>query len=483
MHALILLPLLLACSPTKVGGTDPTDGGGTDGGGSDGGGSDGGGSDGGGSDGGSADGGAPIEGLVLEVDTQIVTMLHASWPASEASLSFIEYRFEGEDWLVAPAVSPTSAVILGIPERTTVEARLVEVNGGEEARSDIQSEETGALPADLLLPIVDAWEPELADAAPYAMISLASGDRYTFEGPYQVLIFDRQGRIVWYDETPAGMITFYPSVALDGTHIWAEASDIFGFGGDSPHAVRRTLDGRWTQRTELAELGQAVGEGPDGSFFYERRSSRGVALMQIDADGTVSTIWDCAAWMSAEGIGSSNCYMNATNWTERHNSVLTSMFYSNTVFEIDLGTGQPVRQMGQLTVGEPYSFSPVRSTFDYQHFPNYTDEGTLLVSTHEPGVSGRQFAAEYTVDDSSRTLTRGWYYQSTDTWATQLGEALRLRNGNTIQGYGQDGAVREVTPDGEEAWFVRWEKDGQGYRAIGHLSLIDDLYALNRGPE
>lgn len=73
MHALILLPLLLACSPTKVGGTDPTDGGGTDGGGSDGGGADGGGTDGGG------DGGAELAwGDLLIVDVLPATLPEAS---------------------------------------------------------------------------------------------------------------------------------------------------------------------------------------------------------------------------------------------------------------------------------------------------------------------------------------------------------------------------------------------------------------------
>ena len=41
--------------------------------------------------------------------------------------------------------------------------------------------------------------------------------------------------------------------------------------------------------------------------------------------------------------------------------------------------------------------------------------------------------------------------------------------------------VREITPDGETAWQVEWEKDFMGYRPVGHLSLLDDLYALNRG--
>jgi Icc-related predicted phosphoesterase len=31
------------------------------------------------------------------------------------------------------------------------------------------------------------------------------------------------------------------------------------------------------------------------------------------------------------------------------------------------------------------------------------------------------------------------------------------------------------------AWEVAWEKDVSGYRFVGHLSLLADLYALNRG--
>ena len=117
-----------------------------------------------------------------------------------------------------------------------------------------------------------------------------------------------------------------------------------------------------------------------------------------------------------------------------------------------------------------------------------------MVSTHaacdgaDPGCdpifgqAGIQLAAEYAVDDASKTLTRVWFHESTDRWATQWGEAYRLPNGNLVQGYGQDGAVREITPDGTVAWEAEWDKDVSGYRLLGHFSLIADLYALNRGP-
>lgn len=470
----MLLLILLACPPATVGGAD-------------GGASDGGASDGGAPDGGATDGGATTGNgsLTLSVDEEVVTMLRASWEDRGASAVEVEYRFGGGAWERAPAIEAGRAVLLGIPERTEVEARLVEVIDGAEVRGPSATISTGALPSWVLRPTVESFEEARADVARFALVSVDGTSSYTFGGPFQLQIFNRRGEIVWYREVPDQMLTFYPQAARDGRHIWYEASDPFGIGRDTGHVVRTTLDGRWSERVELPELGQAVGEGPDGSFFYEKRASRGrsVSLMQVDAAGTSTQLWDCTTALAAIGESYGSCWMNATNWVPDHGTVLTSMFESDTVFEIDLATRQPIRQMGQIDGGDPYDFDPTTSLFSYQHFPNYTAEGTLLVSTHQEGRRGRQFAAEYEVDDASQTLRRVWYYESTDVWATQLGEALRLRNGNTLQGYGQDGAVREVLSDGQEVWFLSWDKDPMGYRAIGHTELIDDLYALNRGPE
>lgn len=424
---------------------------------------------------------ATVEDFTLVVDPSVVTMIHATWTDPGASESWVEYRFETADWRVAPTTGTGAATLLGIPPETAVEARAVAMVDGETRHSAIADATTGVLPPNLLVPAIDSYDPSIADEAPYVMISVAAGN-YTFSPPYWIEIFDRAGRIVWYVQTPNNLFTFYPTVGLDGTHIWWDASNVFGMAIVDPYVTRQTLDGRWSGRLDVPDLSQAISEGPDGRFFYARHVGEAYELDVLEPDGSTSTVWDCGAWARDHGEDPSICYMNTCNWSERHGTVLASLVLADTVFEVDVATGEPIRQMGQLSIGEPYAFSPTESTFEFQHDPMWLDNGNLLVSTHQPGWSGIQIAAEYSVDDATHTLTRAWSYTSTDVWATQMGEALRLPNGNTVQGYGQDGVLREVTPDGDIAFQASWEKDSQGYRVVGHASFLPDLYALNVGP-
>lgn len=431
-----------------------------------------------------------MDDFALSVDSGMVLLVHASFTDPGSTEAWVEYRFEGDEWLVAPLTATGEAVILGIPEQTPVEARAAAVVGGATVYSPTASATTGSLPGDLLRPNVAAYHPDLASPEGYGMISVSTGN-FTFEGPYVVEIFDRAGRVVWYLLVPDALFSFYPSVARDGTHIWYDAEDIFGFASGAPHVTRRTLDGRWTVVHPTPNAGQAFGEGPDGSFFYELRGSTH-GVVQLDAAGAATLVWDCDAHMASIGLDGDECLLNTCNWDETRGTVLASQFETSTVFEIDLATGQAVRQMGALDEGDPYTFDPPESMFAYQHWPQWTPEGTLFVSTHLPcgstpgcsqttGRDGIQVAAEYVVDDATKTITRIWSHQSNDLWATQAGEAYRLPNGNLVQGYGQDGAVREITPDGETAWEVAWPRDNGNYRMVGHVSLIADLYALNQG--
>lgn len=422
-----------------------------------------------------------VEGFTLTLDDDVVTMIHASWTDPGASEAWVEYQFEGGDWLQAPLTDPGQAVILGIPAETLVQARPVLLVEGETWTAEPAEITTGILPKGPLAPTVSVWNPDLAYEAEYAMIVVSEGD-YTFSPPYWIEIIDRQGRILWYQEIPDDMMSFSASVARDNTHIWFEAGDLFGMGDVLPSVTRQTLDRRATSNLSIPQLGQAISEGPDGSFFFETRDRGDHALSRVDPDGEIHTEWDCSDYFRDLGISSDYCDMNACNWDESRNTVLVSQFYTDTVFEIDLDTGAPIRQMGQLTRGDPWSFDPSDSIFDYQHFPYWTEAGTLLVSTHVRGRYGTQVAAEYELDDKTQTLHRVWSYTSSDIFATQVGEATRLPNGNTTQGYGQDGAVREVTSDGTVVWEAEWPRDDYGYRVIGHLSLIPDLYALNAGP-
>jgi hypothetical protein len=422
----------------------------------------------------------PVGPLALEVDAEVVTMVHATWSDPLEREGWVEYRFEGEEWRVAPLLEPGLAVLLGIPAEAAVEARVVAQGEDGVVYSDVASTTTGSLPKGLLLPEIVVWDASSAYGAEYVMISVAHGD-YTFSPPYWIQILDRQGRIVWYQETPDSLITFFATVALDGTHLWWEGSDIFGAGVGRPRVVRQTLDGRWSTTQGLLGMGEAIAEGPDYSWYVEMRSGT-FGVVQVLEDGSQSTLWDCGEWMAERGLAAHGCYLNACNWSGETGTVLASSFTANNVFEVDVSTGEVRRQMGQLGGSDAYTFDPPAAMFDYQHYPYWLENGNLLVSTHEEGVPYLQVAAEYEVDDASRTLTRVWSYTSTDRWATQVGEALRLPNGNTVQGYGQDGAVREVTADGVPVWEAVWPRDLSGYRVVGHASFLTDLYALNRGP-
>jgi hypothetical protein len=277
-------------------------------------------------------------------------------------------------------------------------------------------------------------------------------------------------------------MTLSPAVSADGTHVWWDESDFFFLADAEPRVVRATLDGRWSESQTIADMGQAIVEGPDGSWLYERRGGSPLGVAQAFPDGSTSTVWDCEAWVDERGLDPRYCYFNGVNWDPTRNTVLASSFWSDTVYEVDVATGELVRQMGQLTSGDPYAFDPPADVFEYQHAPQWLANGHLLVSTHVYNDYGVQVAGEYAVDDTTQTLTKVWSYESTDRFATQLGEAQRLPNGDTLQGYGQDGALREVTTDGTVVWEVAWPKDDSGYRVVGHASFLPDLYAVNAGP-
>jgi hypothetical protein len=68
-----------------------------------------------------------------------------------------------------------------------------------------------------------------------------------------------------------------------------------------------------------------------------------------------------------------------------------------------------------------------------------------------------------------------------------MGEAHRIpnSNGNVLANYGSDGVIKEITPDFQVVWKVRIYHFGAGYlqpKMVGHCTLLDDLYAINRGP-
>ena len=497
MHrTLLLTPLLalIACGPPKIEGsyrdtdapTDSTD----DGAGSD----DTQGSDSGddtsAGDGGADDTGAtddtddtgpvasPIGDVSWSVHDEVATLIEVRFTLDEAATAWVRFSFDGANWWESPAreleAGEHGEVLLGVPAETDVDWELVASVGGAEFTSALQEARTDALPSDLPRAALVDWDPAAAGPEGWLYTTVESGN-YNFFGPYYAVILDREGHIVWYRAPENDRLAMFPRLAPDGSHILIDQTAIYTSG--TPELIRTTLDLSQEDRVRPAHWNLAYDYLPDGTMLYDD-STDGVRyhLTALRPDGTEEQLWSCYDWMSAiKQVRTWDCQPNTILWNEDSNTVLWSMFETSTVVEVSLDSGEVIRQFGQLEGG--WTMDPTSSMFDLQHFPNYSADGTLMVSTHVVGQRGVQVAREFVVNDTTQTLEQVWSYQNDlGYYAEYAGETKRLSSGNTLVGLGTDGAVLEVTPAGELAWGVEWPG-----RLVGQATLVDDLYALNEG--
>jgi hypothetical protein len=470
----LLLALLGACAPAGV--SADLDGGASEGGASDSGASE------TGPDGGGDGGGARLDlpELSLELHPELRTVLVARWTqAEEVDHAWLTYSFE-DQVLVTPSRSlqpgEQQQALLGIPPLTTVSVSLSLERGSEAITGPLVEAVTGALPADLVLPDLVQWDPAASSPERYLLTSVDVGGA-NFYGPFYVIILDRQGRVVWYEPVTDSRLCWQPRLSLDGSHLVYEASTAYVFtGGVQPSITRLSLDLAQREETVIEGFGLAWAELPSGGFVFDHaETGTEFHVETLAPDGERARVWSCYPWMAPQDRSYWACAPNAIVYDPDRNTVIYSMFETSTVVEVDLESGELLRHFGQLADG--YAFDPSSTTFDLQHYPNWTASGSLLVSTHQLGVRDRQFVREFEVDEASETLIQTWSYDlPSDHYAQYGGAALRLGNGNTLISVGTDGAILEVSPEGQ----IVWELDFKGH-LVGNVTALDDLYALTQG--
>src|SRR5690606_17661640 len=113
----------------------------------------------------------------------------------------------------------------------------------------------------------------------------------------------------------------------------------------------------------------------------------------------------------------------------------------------------------------PLEMPPVQWRFGFQHFPNLTPSGTMILSSHMPGYEDfnqtptpyQHAFIEFEIDRQTQTLTEVWRYTEGPEWPRARGMALRLENGNTLANYGTAGVIREITPTKETVFYVKFD--------------------------
>ncbi len=413
----------------------------------------------------------------IGVHPAVHTMLNVRWSQRADAEVWLSWEFEG-----VPRESPRRAlgrgtqfdVVLGLPADTEVDVWLHAQVGDEVVARDLGPISTGPLPGVLITPTLNLRDAAGMRPEPWLLTSVNVGAN-NFYGPCFVVIVDDQARIVWYAGVSDSRLTMFPKVSRWGGYLTWDATSYYSFG-TTPSILRSTLDLKQREEVVVEGMGLAYDELEDGAFLFdENEDGYRYHLTRQDPDGTRTRLWDCYPWMESWYSGYWGCAPNTVLWDDTRQTVLWSMFETSTVVEIDPAAGEIVREFGEYPGG--FAFDPEPAMFELQHYPNWSGDGTLMVSTHVPDQPGVQMAREFEVDDSTNTLREVWSYTPTaGYYADYAGQVQKLPSGNVLWQFGTAGIVQEVTPAGEVVWEMSYQN-----RLLGNVTPIADLYALNAG--
>jgi hypothetical protein len=435
---------------------------------------------------GACDGPEPVEeppvvavsDLTWRVHGPIQSLIDVQWEQGVAATGWVEYCVDEGVWLSTPeralVPGPQEALLLGIPYGHDAAARVVAVVDGEAQTSEEITVSTGSVPFELPLPEVlvsepDRWEP----TARYMLGSINPTEAGWFIGHYWMFIVDRQGRVVWAMRGVDLDFTIYLQTSLDSDILWDQATFWSRLDNGAASMIHRMkIDGAVTASTEAPGLHHAFRELPDRSLIWGNAIDDFETLDRRYPDGSVETVWDCEGWYLEHDLGGW-CHSNAIFHDEPTDHVLISLPDPDAVIEVDLDSGGVIDWWSPLR--EELVFDPPESTFWFQHGATLTDDGTLLLSSQATADDIDGVVSEYAIDRDAPALTRVWTHGAGDGIEAEFsGEAHRLPGGNTLHNTGTTPRVREITPEGEVVWDIAWE----GYRLLGRVEMLEDLYAL-----
>ncbi len=408
------------------------------------------------------------------------SLLVVSWTQDTAGPLQVAYAVDGDDWRRSPAAPSSEGahtiVLAGLPYGSETTWHLVDADGTP-VTADFLTE-NGPLPDGLPLPevgVADAggWD---AEGAPYLFLTIATGD---FGAPWWRVIYDRLGRPVWSNQSDPERSSLHARVAGDGRSLYLDQNSFWSlFDAGQASTVQQTLlDGTVVHTFATPGLHHPFTDRPDGTVAYGAVSGLYAqeSLTVVDRAGTAVSLWDCEGFL--ERVGSvGRCGSNALNYDAASDRYLFSFYSVETVVEIDAATGAEQRWFG--AAAGSYGFADEADRFWWQHGAIVTNTGTLLLSSDDADDGTETVVREYTIDDEGGVLREIWSFGVGDAvYAEQMGEAVRLPNGNTWHNYGRDPRLREATPAGEVVWDLQWEGT-----AIGRTMPVVDLYALLPAP-
>lgn len=276
-----------------------------------------------------------------------------------------------------------------------------------------------------------------------------------------------------YDGTPQQYVEFLPSGEIVRTYTagdgeFTDSHELLMTG--PPQAPALHLFGYTRRPFNFASLGgpaDAMGVGHQ----LIRESPPGVVQFKWDA-------WDHygpADWIEPTGVHPPDDFdhPNSIDFDLDGNYIL-SFRNMGAIVKVNARTGATMWQLGGRRNQFEIRNDPLGG-FSGQHSVRVLPNGHLLIYDnglrHKPP---RTRAVEYALDEAHHVATMVWEYEPTPAFlTTAFGSVQRLRNGNTLVGFGYAGQIREVDAKAHPvaiASFVYGEQN-TFYRATRIASL------------
>jgi hypothetical protein len=418
---------------------------------------------------------ALLFGISATLHDEFGSIVHVAWEQRVEGEVWVEYAVDADVWRASPKQTLPAGqgeqVLLGVPYEHSLSYRVHLENEKESFVSGGWQIETSDLPdglPDATLHTLDLTRVD--DVTEYVLLSIDEVSAWRTHA----IIIDRQGRVVWLRSSEEDGVVFHPRLSLDGQHILLDHNTYWSGSfnnGVGSRVDRLYLDGTILHSYETPGLHHPFTELPDGRIAWGAVDGANETLEIIDEAGVQTSLWDCAPFNSSVGE-SGYCQSNTLSYRADTDTFLFSMFSSETIIEIDGTTGDSLRWFGH--VNGSWDFDPPESAFWWQHGGYVTPAGTLMTSSKEVDGGSETVIREYVINEATQTLEEIWSFgEGEGIYGSEMGEAHRLENGNTLHNYGQGCRLREVTTEGEVVWDVSFNSDFMG-RSIG----IGDLYSL-----
>jgi len=416
-----------------------------------------------------------VASISATLNETIGSIVEVTWHQGHAANGHVAYQVDGE-WRETPSLSRQAGeqtqLLLGIPYGTEVSYSVVIDDVHFNGPATITTDEMPAVlfPPELSTEVEGQWD----DQSPYFLLSYNELDT-DYGGPWWTVIVDRKGRLVWALPTPETATTLYARPSSNGQDLLIDHNSFWViFDSVDSEVMRLKIDGSIIQVHDTPYMGHAFVDLPDGTIVWVNDEPATLILMKRTNDEDIEEIWSCANFLETLDCLSEGCGTNTMWWDPNSDHFFVSSFSNESVMEIDHQTGTLVRYFGHLPGA--WGFSPLESTWWWQHGPTLTPEGNLLISARISEKGNETVVREYAINEETETLEQVWSFgEGEGVYGATLGEAHRLANGNTLHNYGSHARLREVTPAGEVVWELYL---GGNSHSIGHSTPLNDLYAF-----